>query len=279
MLDDIRDIAEFYNSNPNGEEERLTAHQLEFDLTFRYLQKYLPSQGNILEVGAATGRYTVELARQGYQVTAVDLSAALLDRCRQRLITAGVDSQVRLVVADARQLDAVTERDFDAVLLMGPLYHLIEAADRTLALQEAVDRLREGGVLISAFLSRYGVLGDFIKRIPHWIEDQEHVRSFMTHGRRPDSAPRGGFRAYFANVTELPPLHEALGLETLVVAAAEPGISADDESYNRLSPTQRQLWLDLLYEVSTEPSIVGASRHLLYIGQKKPSSVSQTQVV
>jgi hypothetical protein len=53
------------------------------------------------------------------------------------------------------------------------------------------------------------------------------------------------------------------------VAGIEPAISADDESYNILEGKQRQLWLDLLYELSTEQSIIGASRHLLYIGKKK----------
>lgn len=269
MQDDIQDITEFYNSNPDLEHGRLDRHQLEYDLTWRYLDDYLPAQGTILEVGAATGRYTLGLAQRGYQVTAVDLSSALLEQCRQNLVEAGVASRVQLVTADARNLGEVAGREFDAVLLMGPLYHLIEAADRKLALQEAADRLRVGGVIFSAFLSRFGVMGDFIKRIPHWIEDQTHVRSFLAHGRRPDSYPRGGFRGYFSHVSELAPLHEALGFETVVVAGVEPGIGPDDESYNRLPPEQRRLWLDLLYGISTEQSIIGASRHLLYIGKKQ----------
>jgi hypothetical protein len=55
----------------------------------------------------------------------------------------------------------------------------------------------------------------------------------------------------------------------LVIAGAEPVIAADDESYNKLQGKQRQLWLDLLYELSVEKSIIGASRHLLYIGRKR----------
>jgi SAM-dependent methyltransferase len=269
MLDDVRDIAEFYDSNPEAEHGRLEQHQLEHDLTWRYLHEYLPSQGAILEVGAATGRFTLELARRGYRVTAVDLSAALIERCRKNLVDEGLESRVRLVVADARDLGEVEEGQFDAVLLMGPLYHLIEEADRKLALKEAFDRLRVGGVIFSAFLSRFGVMGDFIKRIPHWIEDQAHVRAFLESGKRPDSSPRGGFRGYFASPSEVAPLHEALGFETLVVAGVEPGISADDESYNRLPAEQRRLWLDLLYEISAEGWIVGASSHLLYIGKKQ----------
>ena len=269
MLDDTRDIAEFYNSNADGEQSRLEYHQLEYDLTWRYLQDYLPSQGAILEVGAATGRYTLELARRGYAVTAVDFSAALIERCRQNLVQEGLASQVQLVVADARNLAELTERPFDAVLLMGPLYHLIEEADRQLALKEAVKRLRVGGVIFSSSLSRFGIFGDLMKRAPQWIEDQAHVRSFVEQGKRPDALPRGGFRGYFARESEIAPLHEALGLRTLVVAGVEPAISADDESYNRLEGEQRRSWLNLLYEVSGEKSTVGASKHLLYIGKKQ----------
>ncbi|HKQ79135.1 MAG TPA: class I SAM-dependent methyltransferase [Blastocatellia bacterium] len=269
MVDDISDIAQFYNSNPDDEQGRLEQHQLEYDLTWRYLQEYLPSRGAILEIGAATGRYTRELARRKYSVTAVDLSPALIERCRQNLAEESLEAQVRYVIADARNLVEVTGSRFDAVLLMGPLYHLIEEADRKLALKEAVDRLLVGGVLFSSFLSRFGVIGDLIKGAPHWIEDQEHVRSFIEGGKRPENFPRGGFRGYFARACEIASLHESLGLHTLVLAGVEPGISADDDSYNRLQGEQRQLWLNLLYKISQEESTLGASRHLLYIGKKQ----------
>jgi S-adenosylmethionine-dependent methyltransferase len=269
MIDDVSDIAAFYNSDPESEHLRLERHQLEHDLTWRYLDEYLPSSGSILEIGAATGKYTLELARRGYTLTAVDLSAALLEECRKALVAEGLEGQVTLVVADARDLAQVAERGFDAVLLMGPLYHLVREADRKAALAEASGRLRPGGILVSAFISRFGILGDLLKNLPDWIEKQAEVRWLLEKGQRPDDAPAGGFRGYFARVAEIAPLHESLGFETLALAGIEPGISADDESYNRLEGRQRQLWLDLLYEMSTESSILGASRHLLYIGRKK----------
>jgi len=79
-MDDVSDVAAFYSTDPERESARLEEHQLEHDLTWRFLDQYLPSQGTILEIGAATGRYTVALARRGYTVTAVDLSAVLLER-------------------------------------------------------------------------------------------------------------------------------------------------------------------------------------------------------
>jgi S-adenosylmethionine-dependent methyltransferase len=269
MSDDVTDIVGFYNNNPEGEHTRLERHQLEYDLTWRYLNQYLPSQGTILEVGAATGRYTLELARRGYTLTAVDLSAGLLEQCRKNLVDAGLERQVRLVLADARNLSQVTEQRFDAVLLMGPLYHLIVEADRQLALKEAFDRLRTEGVIFSSFISRFGIMGDLVRNVPAWIEDQAEVRSLIEKGKDPGDYPRGGFRGYFAQISEIAPLHEAIGFETLTVAGVEPAISADDESYNKLQGKQRQLWLDLFYEMSVERSIIGASRHLLYIGKKK----------
>ena len=269
MTDDISDIASFYDLGVAEEDARLERHQLERDLTWRFMTHYLPPAGSILEIGAATGRYTLALCRRGYSVTAVDLSAALLEQCRQRLAAERLESRARLVVADARDLRAVPETRFDAVLLMGPLYHLVFEADRAQAVRQAADRLRDGGLLFSAFLSRSGVLGDFMRRMPEWIERREVVRSFLERGRRPDDQPRGGFRGYFARVSEIRPLHEALGIETVLLAGVEPAISADDESYNRLEGARRALWLDLLFEVSSDESTVGASRHLLYVGRKR----------
>lgn len=270
-MDDISDIAAFYNSDPEREHARLERHQLEQDLTRRYLTEYLPSQGKILEIGAGTGRYTLGLAKQSYTIVAVDLSENLLAICKKVIIDNGLEKQVRFVVGDARDLKQVGEKDFDAVLLMGPLYHLVEEIDRVAALKQAFDKLKSGGVLFSSFISRFGIMGDLLRNVPAWIENRMEVQSILENGKDP-AHPRGsGFRGYFAKVPEVAALHEAIGFETLAVAGVEPAISSEDNDsdYNKLQGMQRQLWLDLFYRISTEPSILGASRHILYVGRKK----------
>jgi S-adenosylmethionine-dependent methyltransferase len=274
VRDDIRDIADFYGCGVEDEDSRLVLHQLEYDLTWRYLIRYLPPTGSILEIGAATGRYTLALCRRGYSVTAVDLSAALLERCKRRLEAERLHEQAQFVVADARDLHAVPGTAFDAVLLMGPLYHLIFEADRREAIRQAADRLRSGGLLFSAHLSRLGCFGDFMRRMPEWIERRDEVRSLLDKGRRPDDQPRGGFRGYFARVSEVRSLHEAVGIQTIMLAGIEPAISADDESYNKLQSPLRELWLDLLMEVSSDETTLGASRHLLYVGRRGDGIIS-----
>ena len=80
MPDDISDIQAMYDRDPDSEHTRLERHQLEYELTLRYLDRYLPKEGTILEIGPATGRYTLFMAQRGLQITAVDLSPVLLDR-------------------------------------------------------------------------------------------------------------------------------------------------------------------------------------------------------
>ncbi|MFC1954708.1 hypothetical protein ACFLVZ_02675, partial [Chloroflexota bacterium] len=91
---------------------------------------------------------------------------------------------------------------------------------------------------------------------------------FLDIGKDVDKPPVGGFRGYFTTASEISPLHEEVGFTSLVLAGVEPCISADDESYNQLQGEKRKLWLELLCKLSTEVSIIAASRHLLYIGQK-----------
>jgi SAM-dependent methyltransferase len=269
MVDDVSDIKAMYDRDPDNEDQRLERHQLEYELTWRYLDKYLPPEGSILEIGAATGRYTIELAKRGYKVTAVDMSEKLLEICQRRLTNAGLEERASFILADARDLSPVEGRHYDALLLMGPLYHLVVEADRQTALRESYQHLKDGGVIFSAFISRFGIWGDVMKNIPEWIERQDEVRSILERGRDPEEKKDFNFRGYFATVPEINPLHEEIGFETLALAGVEPAISADDESYNRLEGEQRQLWLDLFYELSIEESIMGASRHLLYVGRKR----------
>ena len=261
-------IQNFYNADPGAEDDRLNRHQLEFDMTWRYFDEYLPKSGHILEIGCATGVYTVGLAQKGYQVTAVDMSAELLNLCQANLDQAGCADSVQIVQADARDLSEITKQDFDAVLLMGPLYHLFEEAERKQAIQEGYDRLRPGGVFYSAHISKFGIMGNLIWKHPNWMEDKANLDHFLANGYMQFDKESIGFQGYFATVPEVAPLHESVGLETIALAGIEPGISDDDASYNQLEGETRKQWLELFFEMSTIPSIIGASRHLLYVGRK-----------
>jgi len=97
MTDDISHIRAFYDENVEQEQGRLERHPIEHDVTWRYLDAYLPPRGKILDIGAATGAYSIPLAKRGYSVTAVDLSPALIKECRKRVREAKVGDKVKIV--------------------------------------------------------------------------------------------------------------------------------------------------------------------------------------
>ncbi|MHB1357893.1 MAG: class I SAM-dependent methyltransferase [Anaerolineae bacterium] len=267
-MDDISDIRKLYDDDPLHEDVRLDEHQLKFDITWRWLLQVLPDGGHILELGAATGRYTIPLAGRGYRVTAFDLSAQATELSRIKAQQAGQESHIEYLVGDARDLACLGNTPYDAALVMGPLYHLIHEADRRLVLEQVYQVLKPGAPIISAFINRLGILGDLMAEHGNWINKEDEVEWVLRDGRDPPDYHRGGFRGYFCRPEELAPLHESVGFVTLAVAASEPCIGADDASYNSLVEPQRSRWLDMLFRVCTEPSLLGASRHLLYIGHK-----------
>lgn len=266
MADDVDDIRDFYDRGVDVEEQRLLRRRLEFDLTLLLLHKHLPETGAVLEVGAGPGRYTEVLLERGHPVTAVDLSPQQLARCGERIARRQPGAPLTLIEADARDLGGVPG-GFAAALLMGPLYHLVEFDDRLRAIRQVYDRLQPGGVIFAAWVSRLGMLADLVARDPGWIEHLDEVRSIMADGRDPPG-PRAGFRGYFATAEEIEPLFEAQGFGTVALAGVEPVIAADDASYDALDPELRRRWLELFSTICAEPSIVGASRHLLYIGRR-----------
>ncbi len=267
--DDTSDIRQFYEDSVEKENGRLERHQLEREMTWRYLDKYLPRQGKILEIGCATGAYTIPLAKRGYDVTAVDFAAKEVEVCRQKVKAERLGEKVTCLVADARDLSGVPASDYDVALLMGPLYHLILEEDRKTVLQQASRHLKKGGLVFSIFISRYGIWNDVMAKLPQYIEFRRDVESVIGQGRDADLAyQKGNFRGYFATPEEIVPLHEQAGYKTLVLGGIEVS-SILDESYNNLKGKRREMWLDLLFSISTQPSTIGAANHILYIGKKE----------
>lgn len=140
------------------EDTRLTCSrqgQMEYLTTMNYIHRLIPSGAQVLEVGAGTGRYSIALAKEGYQVTALELVEHNLAILRKN--AAGLEN-LTACQGDALDLSRYADHSFDAVLLLGPMYHLYDAEDVHRALDEAVRVIRPGGVLMTAFLSVYAIM-------------------------------------------------------------------------------------------------------------------------
>ena len=138
-----------YYSNYD-EEGRLLSRvgSVEFLTTIRYIEKYLKPGMHILEIGAATGRYSHYLARKGYSVDAVELIPHNIEIFRQNTQP---DEDIRIFQGNAMDLNMLENEQYDMVLLLGPMYHLYTLDDQRRAMQEALRVLKKGGVLMSAY--------------------------------------------------------------------------------------------------------------------------------
>lgn len=268
-MNDADVITTYYDNDAQREVTRLDRHPIEFEITMRFLREHLPSEGHILEVGCAAGRYTVQLAKLGYRVTAVDLSRTLIELLRADITDKPLSAAIDTFVGDARDLHFLSDINFDAVLLMGPLYHLIDRRDRLAAIQQTVSRMRTGAPFLSAHISRVGMLGHIATTQPSWIEKSEAVESVMRDGHDPSGLPSDGvFRGYYAMPEEIRALHETAGLDTVAIASQDPAAGFVDRVLGAMTADQRSKWIDMLYRISTEPSYVSNSAHILYVGRK-----------
>jgi SAM-dependent methyltransferase len=147
----VETVVEFYAGY--DEEGRLARHPVEFIATTYLLNRWIPAGSRVLDVGAGTGVYSLYLTSRGHNVTAVDIVPRHVRLIRSKVAASG-NPGVTVFLGDARDLSRFEDGEFDAVLCMGPVYHL-DGVDVQRALGECIRVLRRGGVIFVAYVHKY----------------------------------------------------------------------------------------------------------------------------
>jgi ubiquinone/menaquinone biosynthesis C-methylase UbiE len=274
-LSDERDIAAYY---ARGEEQGRLADwgRLELLRTRVLLARFLPPPpAVVLDVGGGPGAYALPLAAEGYEVHLLDPMALHVEQA-----TAASAAQPAAPLASVRQGDArdlpFADARADAVLMLGPLYHLIDATDRTRALREAARVLRSGGVLLAAAITRFastldGIAQRFLLE-PGFEEIVERALADGQH-RNPDGHPGWFTTAYFHRPDELEREVAGAGFDVRAVLAIEGAVGAAAETRALDDwlddPTKREVLLRAIARVEAEPSLLGASPHVMAIAIRR----------
>jgi ubiquinone/menaquinone biosynthesis C-methylase UbiE len=226
------------------------------------LDRYLPQPpATILDVGGGPGVYAADLNEAGYDVELIDLVP--------RHIRQATERGIRCQVGDARRLP-VPAASQDAVLLLGPLYHLQDRSDRITALREAVRVARPGSPVFAAAISRYAPAIDGLDSgffdDPAFAKLLEAVTATGLH-ENPTDNPDYFTTSYFHLPEDLAVELEEAGLEKVEVLAIEGigWVAADLDDRLDDGEQQRRL-MTLLQQLERQPSILGASPHLLGVG-------------
>jgi ubiquinone/menaquinone biosynthesis C-methylase UbiE len=255
-----------------SEQRRLRPGDLERVRTWELLTRCLPPPpAVVLDVGGAAGVYALPLAKQGYEVHLVDPMRLHVQQARIASDKQPATPLASATVGDARRLNR-PDATVDAVLLLGPLYHLTNRADRMQALREARRVLRPGGVLAAAAISRFASTYDGLLR-SHLDEPgfQTIVERDLLEGqhRNPTRRPEWFTTAYFHLPDELGQEVAEAGLRLDAVLAIEgPGGMLPDVRERLADPVRRERVLTAIRRVEAEPSLLGASFHLLAIAHR-----------
>jgi SAM-dependent methyltransferase len=257
----VDDLQAYYGQDL--EEERLLAGEgvLELERTKLLLERFVAPGARVADVGGGTGRYAEWLAGRGCDVELVDPVGLHVERARGRGVSARVGEARSLPFADA---------SFDAVLLLGPLYHLGERADRLDALREAVRVCRPGGVVATAAISRLAPLLGQIRRGTIFTGAIfENAWEETRGGRRVAPERRQGPfpDAWFHLPEELRNELAEAGLDVLGVFGVEgPGWLANDLAAHLADPEGHARLLEVAARFESDPNVLALSPHVLAFG-------------
>ena len=254
-------ISSFYGQfDEDGRTARTRHGQLEYLTTMHYIHRYANERSKILEIGAGTGRYTVALAKEGMDVTAVELVENNLKTLREN--SKGLEN-VHAYQGDATDLNRFADGTFDVTLVFGPMYHLYEADEVDRAIDEAVRVTRPGGVILFAFISVFGIMyANYFDgrwafgQAENFTEDYK-VRHFKEQL----------FTGY--DITEFEALFRNKPVDRITTTGTDgllepieerPDFSIPDEDFNAFA--------EWYLTFSEKRELLGCTNHLLYICRK-----------
>lgn len=256
----MTELEQYYNKF--CEEKRLARRhgQVEYIITMKYIHKYLEGrrQAKIIDIGAGTGRYSVRLAEEGHDVTAVELVKYNLGILKAK------GSSVKAFHGNALNLSRFGDETFDMALIFGPLYHLYTLEDKIRALKEAARVTKPGGFILAAYcMNEYGVL-------LYGFRDG-NVRACLEDGRLDSdfhcvSQPKDLYD--YVRLEDIERINKAAGLKRIQIIAPDGPADYMRRSLNAMDEETFELFIRYQMSVCERPELLGASAHTVDILQK-----------
>lgn len=253
----MTELEKYYNKF-NEEKRLLSRHgQVEYITSMKYIQEYLNQDKTkkILDVGAGTGRYSVALANEGYDVTAVELVKYNLGILKSK------NSHVKAYQGNAMKLKRFPDDSFDLTLLFGPMYHLHTKEEQLKALSEASRVTKKDGIILVAYcMNEYSVLTYGFK--------ENHVKESMAQGKLSEdfhvlSEEKDLYR--YMRLEEIDALNEELGLKRIKIISPDGPSDFMRPTLNAMDEETFELFIKYHLSVCERQDLIGAGSHTLDI--------------
>ncbi len=272
------EVLALYNSGAEKNRLRSDLGLIEFARTCELLlEKLPPAPAVVYDIGGGYGEYSWWLASRGYQVHLFDLSEKNIEMACELGAEYPGARLAGMHVADARSIPLASE-SADAVLLFGPLYHIMEKQERHLALEECRRLLKPGGVLFAAGITRYatllwatttyGTTNELIGE-PEFMEMVEHELKTGQHIRNPKSSYGGMGRSFFCLPKELGEEIESAGFRNADVRGViGPAWLVPNLTEQWKDEARRKHIMRIVRLTEKEEALLGLSTHIVAIAVK-----------
>ncbi|MBI3743543.1 MAG: class I SAM-dependent methyltransferase [Chloroflexi bacterium] len=267
-----KEIIEFYEQYDEADRLFRRKSVLEFARMQELLQRYLPpAPAVVLDVGGGPGAYATWLAKGGYEVHLVDATPKHIEQAMAASAQQPQHPIASMALGDARRL-LRAKGSADAVLLMGPLYHLVQRKDRFAALREARRVTRPDGVVFAVGVHKFASLFDGL--VEGLIDDPEFAMLLDEDLRTGQHRNRVRHTEYFTTAKfhhwdELRSEVSDAGFNVIdTVSVQGPGWLAKDFQERWADPKRREQLLSLVRAVEHDPSLAGVSQHFVVVGKK-----------
>lgn len=256
-------MEQFYANYDEDGRLRSKHGMVEFLTTLRYINKYLQPGMRILEIGAATGRYSHELACRGYAVDAVELVQSNIDIF---IKNTQEGEKIRIRQGDARDLSFLADNTYDVTLLLGPMYHLFTREDQHIALSEAIRVTKPGGIVYVAYCGNEATMVQFV--FQRGMIREERYRNLIDPVTfKASSDPAELFELY--RKEEIDALIVPFCVERLHYVGTDLATNYMREAVDAMEDEIFNLYLQYHFAICERPDLVGASHHILDVLRKK----------
>ena len=257
-------LDEYYN-NYDEEGRLLSRHgQVEYLTTMKYIHECIDGTDDpqILEVGAGTGRYSVTLAKEGYQLTAVELIAHNLEVLKSKL---DGSEPIQALQGNALDLSLFPDSSFDLTMLLGPMYHLYTKEEKLKALSEAVRVTKPHGYILAAYCMNEPVVIQYLFGSNHLCEATERdMLKSRWHWRH---KPKDLFE--FVRTEDIASLDAEFPVERIKLIATDGATNYMRETIDAMDDDTFAKWMEYHFAICERQDLVGAAHHTLDILRKK----------
>jgi ubiquinone/menaquinone biosynthesis C-methylase UbiE len=252
-------IDEFYKSyDEDSRLEKDNVHKCEYIISRYWIDKHLKKDIKILEIGAGTGRYSINLANEGYNITSVELLKYNFDILNSKIRD---NMNIKTYLGNATDLSMLKDETYDLILCLGPLYHL-QKDDIEKCIYEALRVAKKGAILFFAYLPSNFAFVKAINETPNYLTDYES--EYKNNFNLIDSNDR----FLFIEPDEIEKIMKNCGVEKINHVTTNGISRLIKDKVNSFSEKEFNVWIDYLKHTSDNTNQLGYGQNSLFIGQK-----------